>query len=236
MTLQQTFFSRLFIIINRRLQPWVNSNSHCQILGLLYTELIRTHGQSLGLPRAEPVSDDDSFFRMFVHGAPLQRSYLWSECADWSHFEQVVEQLTCCAFGAQRSRVMDFSKRYSLDLAFHMVFGLLCLIYLLLSVPNCLSPTSPSFCYHTMLVCRLYDVPNTYKYIAPSWCVDQKRGNCLPWNVDTFTAGQDILYSYGPQTLLTVFIKPFLLPCYEPLHLNLPLHFIIFVPTLILSS
>ena len=63
-TLQQTFFSYLFNIINRWLKLWVSSDSHCSILGLLYSELIRnpwtTHG-------AEPVCDDDPFFRMFVH-------------------------------------------------------------------------------------------------------------------------------------------------------------------------
>lgn len=67
---------------------------------------------------------------------------------------------------------MDFSKQCSFDPAFQLGFGLLCLIHLLLSVPNCLSPdlsqTTPSFFYHSMLVRRLYDVPNTYKYIAPS--------------------------------------------------------------------
>lgn len=40
-TLQQTFGSFLLNIINRWLQPWVRSNSHCQILGLPYSELIR---------------------------------------------------------------------------------------------------------------------------------------------------------------------------------------------------
>jgi hypothetical protein len=150
---------------------------------------------------------------MFVHGAPPQRPYLWSECADWSHFGQLVEQLTCCAFGAQRSRVYGFFEAIlswsGISVGFWAVESY--------SFPSKCSelPVSGSVSNKPIVLLPFHASlsfmrPAEYiKIYSTVVSVDQKRGHCIPWNVDTFTTGQDILYSYGPQEFITVFIKSF---------------------------
>jgi hypothetical protein len=145
---------------------------------------------------------------MFVHGPPPQRPYLWSECADWSHFGQLVEQLTCCAFGAQRSRVYGFFKAiFSLS---GISVGFWAVVSYSFAFKCSELPVSRSVSNKPIVLLPFHGSLSFIRcaeYIAPSWCVDQKRSHCLPWNVDTFTNGQDILYSYGPQEFITVFIK-----------------------------